>query len=63
MDMGDAVADFDNRANIIHIQIYIVVLDLVFDDCGYFFRIHFHISLSPQFLYALLLPAFGKSSF
>ena len=53
MDMGDAVTDFDNRTHIIHIQIYVVVLDLVFDDRGYFFRIHFHISLSPQFLSSL----------
>ena len=42
MDMGDTVTDFDNRANFINIQVYFVVLDLVFDDGRYFFRIHFH---------------------
>ena len=42
MDMRDAVTDFDNRANIIHIEINVIVLDLVFDDGCYFFRIHFH---------------------
>ena len=42
MNMGDTVTDFDNRANFIDIQVYFVVLDLVFDDGRYFFRIHFH---------------------
>ena len=47
MDMGDTVADLDNRADIIDIQINIVVFDLVFDDGCYFFKIHFHLSQSP----------------
>ena len=42
MNMGDTVTDFDNRANLIDVQVYFVVLDLVFDDGRYFFRIHFH---------------------
>ena len=50
VDMGDAVTDLDNSADIIDIQIDIVVLDLVFDDGCYFFQIHFHVMLSPQFL-------------
>ena len=47
MDMRDAVADFDDRSDIIHIEVHIVVLDLVLDDGGYFFRIHFHTLQSP----------------
>ena len=50
VDMGDAVTDLDNSADIINVQIDVVVLDLVFDDGCYFFRIHFHLMLSPQFL-------------
>ena len=42
MDMGNTVTDFDNRSNIIDVKIYVVVLNLVFDDGCYFFRIHFH---------------------
>ena len=42
MDMSDAVADLDNCSNIIHIKVYVIVLNLVFDDGCYFFRIHFH---------------------
>ena len=49
VDMGDAVTDFDNSSNIIDVQINIVILDLVLDDGCYFFRIHFHISLSPHY--------------
>ena len=40
--MSDTITDFDNRSNIIDIKVYIVVLNLVFDDGRYFFRIHFH---------------------
>ena len=40
--MCDAVTDFDNGTDIIDIQIYIVILDLILDDGRYFFRIHFH---------------------
>ena len=53
VDMGDAVTDFDNSANLINIQINSIILDLILDDGSYFFRIHFHTSLSPQF-YQLL---------
>ena len=47
VNMRDAVADFDDRSDIIHIEVHIVVLDLVLDDGGYFFRIHFHTLQSP----------------
>ena len=42
MDMGDAVTDCYNRANIVNIEVHIVVLNLTFYDGGYFFRIHLH---------------------
>ena len=40
--MRDAVADLDNSAHIIDLEIHVVVADLFFDDRCYFFRIHLH---------------------
>ena len=48
IDMGNAVADLKNRADIVDVQINIVVLDSFLNYGSNFFRIHFHISLSPR---------------
>ena len=53
MNMGNTVTDFDNRANFINIQINSIIFNLILDNGCYFFRIHLHTSLSPQF-YQLL---------
>ena len=48
VDMRNAVADLKNRADVVDVQIDIIVLDAFLDDGSNFFRIHFHISLSPR---------------
>ena len=48
IDMGNAVADLKNRADIVDVQINVVVLDSFLNYGSNFFRIHFHISLSPR---------------
>ena len=48
IDMGNTVADLKNRADIVHVQIDIIVLDPFLNYGSNLFRIHFHISLSPR---------------
>ena len=48
VDMGNTVADLKNGADIVDVQIDIIVLDSFLDDGSNLFRIHFHISLSPR---------------
>ena len=48
VDVGDTVADLKNGADVVDVQVDVVVLDSFLNYGSNLFRIHFHISLSPR---------------